>query len=186
MKSGFIEASGKKIPYKIVRRKGMKRMLLSFSSKGELVLTAPRLTPAFFINAFLEKSQTWIDTHLAHITSRQDVVSHQKSDYVEKRDEARKIIELRVKDLATMYGFQYQKISIRNQRTRFGSCSRTGNLSFHYCIAFFTPEERDYIIIHELCHLRHFDHSPAFWQEVAKLAPHYARIRKNLIKRSHV
>ncbi len=185
MKSGIIESGGKKIPYKIVRRKGMRRMLLSFSSGGELVLTAPRLTPTFFINAFLEKSRSWIDTHLTHILSRQDTVSHQKSEYLEKREEARKIIVSRVKELAILHNFKYQKISIRNQRTRFGSCSRNGNLSFHYRIAFFTPEERDYVIIHELCHLRHFDHSPAFWAEVSMYSPDYECIRKSLLARGH-
>ena len=160
-------------------------MLLSFSSGGELVLTAPRLTPAFLINTFLEKSRSWIDTHVARILTRQDTVSHQKSEYLEKRGEARRIIESRVSELATRHGFQYQKISIRNQRTRFGSCSRSGNLSFHYRIAFFAPEERDYVIIHELCHLRHFDHSPLFWQAVSRLSPQYARIRKSFAHRNH-
>ncbi len=162
----------------------MRRMLLSFSSRGELVLTAPRLTPLFFINTFLEKSRSWIDTHMAHIVSRQDTVSHQASEYVEKREEAKNLIESRVRELSSLYGFRYEKISIRNQRTRFGSCSRSGNLSYHYRIAFFTPEERDYVIIHELCHLRHFDHSPAFWQEVAKFSPRYESIRKKLAARS--
>ena len=184
MKSGIIESSGKKIAYKIIRRKGMRRMLLSFSSRGELVLTTPRLTPLFFINAFLEKSRSWIDTHMAHIASRQDAVSYQSSEYVEKREEAKDLIEDRVRELSNLHGFRYKKISIRNQRTRFGSCSRSGNLSFHYRIAFFTPEERDYVIIHELCHLRHFDHSPAFWQEVAKFSPQYESIRKKLKARS--
>lgn len=160
-------------------------MLLSFSSRGELILTAPRLTPAFFINAFLEKSRSWIDTHRARILTRQDTVSHQKSEYLEKREEARKIIESRVQELAMLHDFRYQKISIRNQRTRSGSCSRSGNLSFHYRIAFFTPEERDYVIIHELSHLRHFDHSPLFWQAVAHLSPNYVRIRKGLAHRDH-
>ncbi|MFZ1720754.1 MAG: M48 family metallopeptidase [Candidatus Moraniibacteriota bacterium] len=185
MKSGTIESSGRKIPYKVIRRKGMRRMLLSFSSGGELILTAPRLTPAFFINAFLEKSRSWIDTHLARILTRQDTVSHQKSEYLEKRGEAHRIIERRVIELAIRHGFQYQKISIRNQQTRFGSCSRSGNLSFHYRIAFFTPEERDYVIIHELCHLRHFNHSLAFWNEVSRFSPNYEYIRKSLSQRSH-
>jgi predicted metal-dependent hydrolase len=185
MKSGILETSGKKIPYKIIRRKGMRRMLLSFSSQGELILTAPRLTPALFINSFLRKSSVWIETHLAHIVSRQDMVSRRNSDYLEKRGEAKVIIASRVKELAARYGFHFQKISIRNQRTRFGSCSRSGNLSFHYRIAFFTPEERDYVIIHELCHLRHFDHSPGFWREVSHFAPNYESIRKRLLSRNH-
>lgn len=185
MKSGIIEASGKKIPYKVIRRKGMRRMLLSFSAKGELVMTIPRLTPSLLINSFLRKSSDWISRHMAHIERRQDTAIASQSEYLEKREEARRIIDSRVEELAALYGFRYQKISIRNQRTRFGSCSRSGNLSFHYQIAFFTEEERDYVIIHELCHLRHFNHSPDFWREVGIFSPEYKRIRKNLSDRRH-
>lgn len=184
MKSGIIETSGKKIPYKIIRRKGMRRMLLSFSAKGELVMTIPRLTPSLLINSFVKKSSDWIDHHLIHIEKRRDAVTASQSEYLEKREEARMIIGSRVEELARLHGFHYRKVSIRNQRTRFGSCSKSGNLSFHYQIAFFTEEERDYVIVHELCHLRHFDHSAEFWQEVAKFSPRYESIRKKLLTRS--
>lgn len=185
MKSGIITASGREIPYRIIRRKGMRRILLSFSGKGELVMTVPRLVPSFLITSFLKKSSAWIDEHLGHIGERQLQTQQDATEYIEKRTVARVLIEARVRELATEHGFRYRNISIRNQRTRFGSCSRSGNLSFHYRIAFFSPEERDYVIFHELCHLRHFDHSPAFWQEVARFVPDYVRIRRNLSQRSH-
>ncbi len=163
----------------------MRRMLLSFSSGGELVLTAPRLTPSWFVDAFLRKSHAWIESHLAHIMSRQEMASRRDSEYREKREEARTIIESRVSELALRYGFRYRNIAIRNQRTRFGSCSRDGNLSFHYRIAFFASEERDYVIFHELCHLRHFDHSPAFWEEVSRFSPDHRILRAKLRHRDH-
>lgn len=148
-------------------------------------MTVPRLAPALLVSSFLKKSSDWIERHLIHIDTRQAVLKRQGTEYLEKRKEAREIIENRVHELATQYDFQYQKISIRNQRTRFGSCSKSGNLSFHYQIAFFSEEKRDYVIIHELCHLRHFNHSPDFWREVAKFSPRYELIRKELMRRGH-
>ena len=155
-------------------------MLLSFSSGGELILTAPRLTPSWFIDAFLRKSHAWIGSHLGQSISRQEMISRRDFEYREKRKEAKAIIESRVKELAVQHGFHYRNIAIRNQRTRFGSCSRDGDLSFHYRIAFFAAEERDYVIFHELCHLRHFDHSPAFWEEVSRFSPDYRILRAKL------
>lgn len=159
-------------------------MLLSFSSKGELVMTVPRLVPSFQITSFFEKSSAWIDRHLKQVVEQRSTAHDAEKEYHEKKATARIIIESRVSEFATRYGFRYEKISIRNQRTRFGSCSRNGNLSFHYRIAFFAPEERDYVIIHELCHLRHFNHSPLFWHEVSRFIPEYERIRRNLLHRN--
>jgi predicted metal-dependent hydrolase len=180
MKSGIIESLGKEIPYKIIRRRGMRRMLLSISSRGELVMTVPKLAPSMFITSFLRQSSEWIEKNLYHIGTHQSTREEHEREYSARRSEARNIIERRVSELSSQHGFRYRKISIRNQRTRFGSCSRIGNLSFQYRIAFFAPEERDYIIIHELCHLRHFDHSPAFWAEVGSFIPEYERIRRQL------
>lgn len=179
MKSGTIEIAGKEIPYKTVRRKGMRRMLLSISSRGELLMTVPRFAPNIFIATFLRQSSEWIQKHLHYIGTQQST-KEEWQEYVVRKNEARGIIESRVRELAIRHGFHYRKISIRNQRTRFGSCSRIGNLSFQYRIAFFTPEERDYIIMHELCHLRHFDHSPAFWRAIEELCPNYEQIRVQL------
>jgi predicted metal-dependent hydrolase len=180
MKSGIIESLGKEIPYKIIRRRGMRRMLLSISSRGELVMTVPKLAPSMFITSFLRQSSAWIEKHLHHIGTHRSAREERQREYAARRSEAKSIIERRVSELSLRHGFRYRKISVRNQQTRFGSCSRIGNLSFQYRIAFFPPEERDYIIIHELCHLRHFDHSPAFWAEVGAFVPDHERIRRRL------
>ena len=75
-------------------------------------------------------------------------------------------------------GVSFERITIRAQKTRWGSCSNGGNLNFNCLLMLSPPEIRDYVVIHELCHRKHMNHSPGFWREVAKHCPDYARHRK--------
>ncbi|MEW6045968.1 MAG: M48 family metallopeptidase [Bacillota bacterium] len=94
------------------------------------------------------------------------------------RNEARRIIEARVAQLAALHGFRYRSVFIRAQRTRWGSCSSLGNLSFNYRLVLVPPEVLDYVILHELTHLEVPNHSPRFWATLARLCPDYlARLR---------
>ncbi len=80
--------------------------------------------------------------------------------------------------MAKLYGFEPKRISIRGQSTRWGSCSRRGTISLNYKLLQLPEEAVDYIIMHELCHLRHPNHSANFWTEVEKYVPDYKRIDK--------
>lgn len=83
--------------------------------------------------------------------------------------------------LTPPHTFTYRRVSIRNQRTRWGSCSRKGNLNFSYKLALLPPQLADYLIVHELCHLGQFNHSPAFWALVELAIPEY-RTRRDELK----
>jgi len=87
--------------------------------------------------------------------------------------QAERAIEQETARMAPEIGVSYNKISIRDQKTKWGSCSRTGNLSFNWRLVLFPPRVLRYIVIHELCHLRHFNHSPRFWELVERHAPDY-------------
>ena len=103
-------------------------------------------------------------------------------DYKRYREAARALAHARVAHFNSFYGFRVGRISIRNVKTRWGSCSKRGNLNFNYKILFLPPHMADYIIVHELCHLKEFNHSQNFWDLVAKVVPEHKAIRAGLKK----
>ena len=93
-------------------------------------------------------------------------------------EEALKIIPARVEYFAKVIGGTYGKITIRNQKTRWGSCSSKGNLNFNCLLMLPSPELLDYVVVHELCHRKQMNHSKAFWLEVEKVLPDDKEARK--------
>jgi len=100
---------------------------------------------------------------------------------VEERERAREYVVSRIEYWNSFYHVSYKRVFIRNQRTRWGSCSSLGNLNFNSRIMRLPPELRDYIIVHELCHLKEFNHSALFWNLVSKTIPDF-KIRKNSLQ----
>ena len=90
------------------------------------------------------------------------------------------VIPERVKHFAPIIGVTYGRITIRHQKTRWGSCSSSGNLNFNCMLMATTPELIDYVVVHELCHRKQMNHSPSFWAEVEKVLPNYKELRKEL------
>jgi predicted metal-dependent hydrolase len=78
------------------------------------------------------------------------------------------------------YGFTYNNVRIKKQKTRWGSCSEKKNINFNFKLLFLPPELSDYIIVHELCHLGEFNHSKRFWNLVAKTMPNYLELKNQL------
>jgi predicted metal-dependent hydrolase len=96
------------------------------------------------------------------------------------RAKSEEFIPRRTEYLANIHGFKAGRISIRNQKTRWGSCSASGSLSFNYKLMKFREEIIDYVIIRELCHLMELNHSPRFWKIVSSILPEYKSLRKEL------
>ncbi len=110
-----------------------------------------------------------------------------KKDFAEHKARAEVIVRERIEYFNTNpvapnggYHFAVGKVTVRNQRSRWGSCSRKGNLNFNYRIALLPAHLADYVIVHELCHLGEFNHSRAFWNLVAQAVPDYAKCRAEL------
>jgi predicted metal-dependent hydrolase len=100
--------------------------------------------------------------------------------YLKYKEEARRLVAERIAIWNEHYKVAYGRTAIHDTKTRWGSCSRKGNLNFNYKIVFLPPHLADYIIIHELCHLKEFNHSPKFWALVAQTMPDYRTYRKEL------
>lgn len=106
--------------------------------------------------------------------------------YLEHKEAARVFIHSRLAHFNSHYNFTYKRIAIRNQRRRWGSCSALGNLNFSYRLLFLPPELADYVIAHELCHLKELNHSPRFWALLQETIPNYQTRRQELKKYDHL
>ena len=97
-----------------------------------------------------------------------------------QKEQAELFVESRINYFNKFYNFKINRISIKNQSTRWGSCSSKGNLNFNYKIIYLKPELADYLIVHELCHLGELNHSKRFWALVKKTVPDYAEVGRQL------
>lgn len=109
---------------------------------------------------------------------RRVTLKGKKSEYVKHKEAARSLARERILYYNQVYGFKVGRIAIKNSKTRWGSCSKKGNLNFNYKIALLPPEMADYVIVHELCHLGEFNHSARFWALVERTVPDWKGIRK--------
>ena len=100
--------------------------------------------------------------------------------YLAHKESVRALITERVRYFNTHYGLSVGKIAIRNQRSRWGSCSKKGNLNFNYRLAFLPEELRDYVIVHEICHIKEFNHGRGFWDLVSVTMPEHRALNKKL------
>ena len=101
-------------------------------------------------------------------------------NYIKYKKDASILVKERLEYFNTFYNFKLGRVAIRNQKTRWGSCSKKGNLNFNYKIVLLTAKQADYIIVHELCHLKEFNHSGRFWNLVANAVPDYKVVRSSL------
>lgn len=178
-----IEKPNNKIHYKLRTSKRAKYMRIAVYPGGSVVVTVPTGQSLGKTEYFIQQKSRWILTKLLQFgKSTKPIIDSRgsKSDFQNYKLRAREIVSERVGVLNFNYNFSYNRISIRNGKTRWGSCSRKGNLNFNYKILFLPPSVRDYIITHELCHLKEFNHSKGFWALVARTQPNYKQIRHQL------
>jgi len=187
----IITLKQKEIAYTLKISKRAKRMRLAIYYDGSFVVTAPKSLDLGIIEKFIAQKSRWVINKLDYFKSfgesqkfksRPATRLNSKTQFLAHKERAFQLAQDRIEYLNQFYGFKFKGLSIGNQKTRWGSCSRSGNLSFNYKIALLAQDQCDYIIAHELCHLAEFNHSKAFWLLVAKTVPNYAQIRKELNK----
>ena len=144
---------------------------------GRVIVRAPRRATERDIRSFLEKHGKWLETHLekaAEREKRKDGVHRLMEEEVRALAErARQVIPERVAHYAPLIGVSYGRITIRNQRSRWGSCSSRGNLNFNCLLMLTPPEVLDSVVVHELCHRKEMNHSDRFYAEVLRVFPDY-------------
>lgn len=147
---------------------------------GKVIVRAPQRMSKAEIERFVASKADWISKHLEAAKQRQSVPVQPftAAEIQQLADAALQDIPQRVRKYAAIIGVTVGRITIRNQKTRWGSCSSKGNLNFN-CLLMLCPEEiRDYVVVHELCHRKELNHSTRFWNEVARVMPDYAVRRK--------
>lgn len=159
------------------------RKTLSIQLKrGEIIARAPLRMKDKEIYSFIESKKSWIEKNLAKMEEREKAISEVQTFTQEEinalAEKAKVIIPERVKYYASKIGVTYNRITIRCQRTRWGSCSSKGNLNFNCLLALFPLEVIDSVVVHELCHRKHMNHSPRFYAEIDKVFPEYKKWHK--------
>jgi hypothetical protein len=114
------------------------------------------------------------------ISGKHLIKTNGKRDFNKYKENALALAENRIKHFNQVYNFDINRIFIKNQRSRWGSCSSNKNLNFNYKIVFLEPHLADYIIVHELCHLKELNHSKRFWNLVGQCVPLYRDARRGL------
>ncbi len=157
-------------------RSNRKTMALEISPEGLIVRTPIRASAAE-INEFVLKHKDWIERKYNKMIERrrklEDVEPLSMEDIRKLADEALKVIPERVKYYAPKIGVTYGRITIRNQRSKWGSCSGKKNLNFNCLLMLTPPEVIDSVVVHELCHIKEMNHSDKFYAEVLRVFPDY-------------
>ena len=168
-----------------VIRSKRKTLAIEIRPDMRVVVRAPEKIPQNEIMKFVEEKQNWIKKHLVQMYFKAEKIKKQKkepaltnADIEKLCQKALSVIPDKVKYYAEIIGVTYGRITIRNQKTRWGSCSSKGNLNFN-CLLMLMPDKvLDYVVVHELCHLKQMNHSKKFWMEVERYMPDYKNYKK--------
>lgn len=171
--------------YQVIKS-NRKTLAIEIKPDGNIVVKAPMRTSKLAIDYFVKQHEGWIQGKLQKMALGKEVIgdvskmTEQELDSLKKK--ARKLIIPLVEDYAEIMGVTYGQVSIRAQKTRWGSCSFEGNLNFNCLLALCPEGVMRYVVVHELCHRKHMNHSKAFWSEVSEYMPDYKEQRAYLKK----
>jgi predicted metal-dependent hydrolase len=174
-----------------VRHPRARRYVIRVTDAGAVRVTVPRWGSKRAAAAFAAEQQVWIDQQLRaraererraqerRLSSGESGPTLEERRAIERESIARAKRQLppRLLELAARHGLTVSRISIRNQRWRWGSCSRNGHICLNWRLVTMPADVRDYVLIHELMHLKRMDHSPKFWKLVAAACPEYKKAR---------
>jgi predicted metal-dependent hydrolase len=162
-----------------VRHRRARRYIIRVRDNGTVRVTIPRGGSKREAQDFARRQASWVEQQRERLLRETPRASAAMPLEVEREvlERARRELPVRLLELAAEHGLRVARISIRNQRWRWGSCSRNGHICLNWRLALMPLFVRDYVLIHELMHLKRMDHSPAFWKLVAAACPEYQSAR---------
>ena len=167
-------------PVTNIVRSHRKTISLQIQEDGTLLIRAPlRMTDAVIFD-FIQSHQQWIEKHVSAMEQRrvEKAPAFTAEEIRAMAEETRRFLPPLLDQYSRAIGVRPSRMTVRSQKTRWGSCSSQGGLNFN-CLLALTPDNiRRYVVIHELCHLREMNHSPAFWNLVASQMPDYRKAKE--------
>lgn len=162
-----------------------RRMRITVRCDASVVVTVPYFFSLNKVENFLLEKTEWILKKIAYFkkNSRGGIVLAKRSgagDYRRLKHQARILVKEKITEINKVYNFSFNRICIKNHKSRWGSCSKKGNLNFNYKIIHLSADLAEYIVAHELCHLKELNHSVRFWDLVAKTVPDHKERRRKL------
>ncbi len=169
--------------YQIKASRRSRGVRVTVHRDGRVVVTKPLAASDARVEHFLRVQEPWIEAKVAEFMQKPIVrFDRSRADYLARKEAARAVALERLAYFKEHYGLSWSGVSIKAQTTRWGSCSAKKHISFNYHILDLTPEERDYVIVHELCHLAEMNHGRGFWKLVEETIPEHRSIRDSLKK----
>lgn len=176
------------VDYEVRESPRARALRITVYPSGKVVVTKPIRVSTCALESFVQEREEWIETTLARAAKRRGGLplielpkprkgSHAHKDAVAA---ARRLAHERLSHFNTLYKTTHGTVAIRNQKTRWGSCTAQNNLSFNYKIVFLPKNLADYIIVHELCHTLEHNHGERFWAQVERTLPNHKELRKEL------
>ena len=163
-------------------RSARRTLAIEIDREANLIVRAPNRMPRYEIEAFLCKHAPWIAEKRAVAASKRDAFSTlSDAEIAALREKARDVLPALTAQYAARMGLTYRSVKITNAKSRFGSCGKNGNICYALRLMLYPAETWDYVVVHELCHLKHFDHSRAFYAMLEGVLPDY-RVRRNRLK----
>jgi len=174
--------SGTNVPYTLRVHPRSKRMRLILHSDGTLVVTIPLRATIRGAERFLKEKRMWLQKYinLDHIRPRNERKGNSKIEYEAYKKGALKLVKQKVASYNSFYCFFYKKVYVKNHKAQWGSCTEKKNLNFNYRVIHLPEDLQNYLIVHELCHLREFNHSKEFWRLVSLTIPNHANLKRRL------
>ena len=155
-------------------------MCLSVSPGGAVVVSAPYASATESVERFVREHMLWIERAVQKMMGYVPMPEHGRTAYLKHREAARALVCQKILKWNQIYHFAHGRIAIKNSKRTWGSCSHKNNLNFSYAIVFLPPHLADYLVVHELCHLKEHNHSSAFWRLIESELPNYRELRKEL------